>query len=611
MPGIDLPAGTTVSYADYEFPVSLEPVKCDMDPVKDSAGRVVTAMRYRFTLSAIIYPLGVEASAVTQMANLRTQLSKPACRLEVSGTGFGNLIVNDRAENVWDAAWGPWPQVVALTQVGDDMAWKLVWTVVTLIPEDCPEKTRPGQKRAMEWCYDLTWNVNEKGLTTRTMVGHVVIPLTRPFPTSRKIPDSADSLREAVARINIPFGFRRTPGVFKLSEDRRRLDFTITDVQRENAFCPPAGVIDVQARHDFSNAGQYNFFKNVNTLTASYTVAQDAPKSVAWDHFVALYLSRRAVAINDGATVIPLTLTGGEAIYDQTSTFTLRYAVFYPVGDNNAKKQRFIERLPFFQGLWKFPPQSDFIRWAESLYGGAWHPRGYARMAFANEDDSLRTVCDDGPLPKLDPKVKDDSVPVKISDPDGGRRRPGGGGGGGPPGGRLIPVEVPPKNRSHLQYDVRLRVIPKEENTRLKLLPPDGEPVKYRPKPRNVNEDGGYEPEYVPPKSKPHVIQQRAEPSYLAVFEGEVVRVGHTIPIPALTEIAGVKVHPWDEDGQDYANMEVIGNLLVPVYVAAWRQTYLLETTPAGKVLPPDAPLEGRAPGGDRLEGFVVSASGS
>jgi hypothetical protein len=636
MPGLSVPAGVTVRYgteADgYTFPVSLEPVQITETMVYDKAERVVAGVRFNVRLSCLVYPLGLEASAITQMVALRAALSKPAHELTVTGTGFGTLVVNRQGGQVWDMAWGPRPKVVITRQVGDHLCWKIDWECETLIPEDCPEVTRPGRKRPFEWNYQVRWSIDEKGLTRRVVSGHVRIPLTRLTPEARTVPDSADALREAVATLDVPVGFRRTPGEFTLSEDRRTLNFSVTDSQLQSGRAPPPGVVDVQARHEVSNGGQYQFFRHVNTLTANYTVAQSHPKSVAWQHFVDLVRLRRLAAKEAGMVIIPLTLSLSESIYTTESSFTIRYATIPRegvIGDKEASEQ-FIARLPFSLGMWQFPANSDWGNWRDSMQDGAFHPRGFARMAFDPKDDRLVNLC--VPDRRMGGRLNSDVEPPpgRRFDIDnegkggGGDRelRTGGGGGDatrvlrtGGVGGAALKGKAqafgdpPPPQHSYLEYLLKLKILPTVETAALKLLGGVGEAVRRRVKDVDSADVGGWVANYLQPRRIPHVVQHRAEPTFRAVFTGQVIRAGYNVAIPELTEISGVKAIPIPS-ADDFAGSEILGNLLTPLCVAAWRKTYLLETTPTRPVLPPDNPVSGRFKGGDLLKGFEVLFGG-
>lgn len=635
MPGVANPSGLTVRYgteaAGFTFPVSIEPVKITNTPVYDSAERAVVGIKYTVNIVCVVYPLGDATNITLQMGALRRLLSKPACELHVVGTGFGSLLVNRQGGNLFDMQWGPKPRVIECTQLGDNKAWRIAWQCETIVPEECVGVTRPGSGRVFEWCYTIRWDVDDKGLTRRTVTGHVRIPLTRRRPDDVTVPGSADELRDEVKRMTLIPGFRRIQGPSTLSEDRRTLDYTVTDQQLENAYAPPPGIVLVNARHDFATASM-NWFKHTCSLSATYTASRDVPKSVAWEHFLQLYQARRVATVGDFARrnarhkIIPLTLSGGESLYDQTSTFTVRYAVFAPrdftdqlaqetgrtVNQFNLQRQGYVATIPFQLGFWTAPPQSDWLPWAQSMTPGVWHPRGHAKLAFDPRDDTLATICQPVGTPlggRINNRGGDDKKSNNNGGDPNGRRRPGRSPlprGGGP----LPDSDLPPED-SWLEYRLRVRIIQNDETVPLKLLPGGGavDDAVPRRRTQSIDDVGGFTADYSPSSSPPNVIQHRAQPTFLAVMEGFAVRAGYSIDAPSVLDVGGVKAIPYNADGDDFFVVETSANLLTPVAAASFRQTYLLESTPTQAVKAPDNPFYGKQGGsqGDGLTGYTLA----
>lgn len=594
MPGVANPSGLTLSYNGYTFPVSVQPPDISIRPVPDQAGRAVIYCEYTINLTATIYPDTGEPSASLQMQNLRERLSAPACELRIEGSGFSDLIVNEQGGNVWDAKYGPWPKVTACKQVGDNQAWQIAWTCVACVPEECPENTRPKLGRVLEWNYRISWAIDEHGLTRRTVSGHVSVPATRLSPRSLTIPDNGDRLREAVAQITIPVGFRRIPGTFDLSEDKRTLTFTVIDQQLESPWAPPPGVIIVRGTHSFNSASTHNFWKYVHTISADYTMARDEPKTKAWQHFRDLYIQRVKWAIqNRTQAFIPLSIQARESLWSEGMSFTLSYLITAGDGKDAPKA---LDDIMIGSGFWLAPPESGWRDWAVSLNKLATTPRGFAQMRFYNEDDSILNVCvqpDPEDTSGSNPKVRElkGTPPPKI-----------------PPGrGTNEPQQrfgtPPPKAKSWISYETRVRVIQKDEVARLKVLP--NKDVRYRPRKIDIDSTIAHLPDYDAPADPPHVFQFRAEPSYEVEFEGKAIRAGYSIDRPRLTDVGGAKAYPINGEG-DYFEQEIMANFLTPIAMAHWKQTYALETTPRKGIGPPDNPTLPTIPGvDDGLIGFT------
>lgn len=605
MPGVSNPSGLIVRYGtppdQFNFPVTIEPVRVSMAPVYDQAERVVVGTKYTISLRTVIYPLLGDTSAAEQMTRLKAQLTKPAGELYVVGTGFGttNLIVNRQGSNVWDMAWGPKPRLLECTQIGNDLAWQIAWQCETVVPE-CPTEQGRNPARPFEWNYTVAWDVDQKGLTKRTVSGHVKIPLTRLTPASTAVPDSADSLREQVKNLSVPRGFRRTPGRAELSADRRTLTFSLTDEQLESPYSPPPGIVLVSARHDVNNTQQFNFLRNLNTISANYTASLDTPRSIAWEHFTGLLFQRRRHAKDRGCEVMLLTLRGSDSIYETTNSFAATYIAMRKAEPGNEKivTKHQVERYPFVHGFWTAPPMSEWKPWHDSLVNGAWESRGHAKMAYDVSDDKLLTVCQP-PGQVLSVLNGDVFHRLRLSDSPGEVAR------------RRIEVkaeedEIPDGSASWLSYDATVTVRQLDEVVPMKLLPTAAKEIQYASKTSNVNSSEGYRPVYKDAGVVPHVVQIRAQPTYLVVLEGRAVRVRHSIEPPTILSAGGQKAYQYDRDGDDYFSQQIVAGLLTPVVAASWKQTYLVEATPKRAIRPADHPIYGRLEGDDGLVGFVV-----
>lgn len=609
MPGVANPAGMVVSYDAYEFPVSIGPPQISIQQVYDSAGRVVVACRYTVSLEAVIYPAGNDANASLHMADLRVKLSAPAKELRVEGTGFSDLVVNEQGGRVWDCEWGPKPEVISCEQVGDDQAWRISWRCVAVVPEECPEETKPGLKRTYEWCYSIRWSIDERGLTTRTVQGHVMVPLTRLDPDSVLAPpDSADRLREAVKNIACPEGFRRIPGDATLSEDRRRLDFVVTDRQFDSPYAPPPGVILCSGRHEMGNSQSLNWMKFQHSITASYTVGRNVRKSDTLRHFLEMVFARWAHARRaKKALILPLTFSANEALWSQETSYGLAYATIHQDAALNDVRLRQDAMLTAISGggLWVAPVKTTWDDWHASLKGDALESRGYAKLKWSTRDDKLVNVCvlepppDDGLRP-LRPEGKLRNAPPEPPPPKDILQVFA----LSPPEARFGPdPNLKPEN-SFLSYDLSLAIKPIDDVARFKLLHDEDAEALYKPRERSLHEPGPHPEDYAQGKSPPHAFQFRAQPSFEAVLTGSAVRANYHVGRPTVISVGGRKAYPI-RTRADYFEQRVLGNLLTPLVLARWRLTYALDGVPA-PVAAPDHPVHGNVEGRPSLTGFTA-----
>src|SRR5262249_13268786 len=143
-----------------------------------------------------------------------------------------------------------------------DVTWKIAFCL------DACSGQISGRK-ILEWCYKVDFVIDQSGYTRRTCAGHVVIPMTRRAPNDGPLVDPAERLREQITP-QLAIGFRRVSQTFPLSEDKRRLDFTIVDEQMPPNV-PPPNVVIAEASHSVDNEFR-TFVRSMQTIRASYEV---------------------------------------------------------------------------------------------------------------------------------------------------------------------------------------------------------------------------------------------------------------------------------------------------------------------------------------------------
>lgn len=595
-----LPALGELSYNGFDFTAYTETVGVRVKPVYGGDGRVVVHNEYAFTFRTVI----ADATDTSDRVDAaRRALTKPGGEFTFTDRGFGDLEVN--VGNVRDVAWGPKPRELAFRHLGADRACELTWTLEVAVP-DC-DRARYEFAPA-EFVWTLTWDVDRSGYTTRTYKGYVRIPLTRDGADGRAVNGSADEYREQIYPKPLD-GFRRTPGVFELSADRTRLDFTVTDEEMPPNV-PPPEMIDVQADYSLSTQGAA-FTMWFASLNATYELAKGADRSKPWGHFLTLWkhyadLSMRQSGLADrrsgAAGAIPVSFTVREpTLYGRTT------AAFSAVW-------RFTSNLTLVlnqSGLWRPVPDSDWRRWAGSL-AGVLGPRGAADLEFDAGEDRLIDLCDRGrPVPPAD-------------SPAGAELR------GGQTLGAVFPR--PPAGHSWLEYQcwvevetemgtVATRAVPEAELRELRtggpqardILKPggalpaagggggglsqffgrggrlDNQTAAPAPRPTGTLVPG---PVKDPP---PAEVQRRVAPLAVVYLCGHALRAGHPIPMPALTLLNGVRPAPANrlDRGEGFFGPAVVGNCGVPIYGARWRLRYVLPEVPAGGIPTPPNPLLG------------------
>lgn len=598
--------------------------KVECKPVKDSAGRALVARDYLIDVEGRIGAAPGETTDAT-LTNMRQLLEMPAGALVYEDKGFGSLSVNVPGGNLWDAAYGPWPEVLAWDPVGNDQSCLVRWRCTTRVP--CEED--PSAKGIIEYCYSTSWDTDHNGYTKRIIQGHLTIQATRRSVTDRNIPDNADAYLDRVVP-DLPVGFRRKQHR-DLSEDKRTIKFQFEDEEMSSPL--PEGVSEAVVHHKVAwRLPAPGEIPIKTTLSGSITVPARVDAITTWDRIILIMRSRwpvggapggkgagavaargiaggvaGAIAAIEGVkaekgkakgyTFLLTSLEVDESLFDPGSSFS---ATAWIIGAKSPAE------LLNSSGLWdpikdEKGRSIDFVRWRQSMFapkgaGKPYAPRGMAGMAFDNGDDAIVDLCGrENP-----PRLLAGRLPPQQRKLTAGRA----------PAGRK---ELDPK-ATWISYRLRLRLL---ENDRIAEHVPlkSGDNVKPEPisqgvasedykdspglKPPQPNEIGGYISKPGPGIEKPKgqsagvyggsasKVQRVSAPRYRIRLEGYAVRIGYPIPTPRLKTVGGVDV---TQRRQNVAQ-ELVSNIAgVPMYAASWIVDYVLPQVKKLELPMPDNP---------------------
>ena len=169
-------------------------VSVSCEPVRDEAEFTVLYQKYTITVQSVIARTGVTANGAgtdPDLETIRAALSEDGRELIFRQKGFGqDLIVNGQGP-IKDLCMGPKPQVLEWKPIGDYNACEITWSVTTCVPE-CNDRD-PRRTGVMAFNYEVTWEINESGDTTRTIAGYLKIVQVR--LSNKKLLDSADDYR--------------------------------------------------------------------------------------------------------------------------------------------------------------------------------------------------------------------------------------------------------------------------------------------------------------------------------------------------------------------------------------------------------------------------------
>lgn len=546
----------TVEYNGYAFDGTAH-LTMNVDAVQDEAQRTIVYHRHVLHVSAIIQN---DSGTDSDMLSLRRLLGEQGRFLRFINRGFGNdLIVNAAGGGgLRDVKFGPKPKVVKWEPIAHIRAHEVEWEVEVCVPICDNGTTRTSGIMALN--YDVSFDIDERGFTTRTITGYIEIAMTR---FGRAIPDIADANTYLDAYNTTPLsGFHRTQSRH-LSLDKSRLDFSVTDREIDSPNAYPAGVVAINCRH---RAGwRLDSGLPRNRITCEIEMAADRPQEHALLIFAAIYNQRLAVA--KAATAAATSTSGGttsatgaviidefeieEEIFSNRSSFSLAYRI-------PASLKEFI----FKAGIWVDLP-TNWPAWDLSMVK-VHSQRGWAELGVLATDDSIVDLCQvgqQGYQPRQNQIVKQAKsplAPLKNERPD-------------------------PKN-SWIAYGHSTTVIRDDLTTRQRILQPTiADTTQYQP-----NDFAGLV--YPAKTGKDDIIQEGGQNSYYVMVTGHATRAGWEIPRPRYEKFGTSDAPATEVDG--VFSMRLAGNAFgLPIYQAVWRLMYAIPFSP-NRVDPLPNPLE-------------------
>lgn len=421
-----------VSYNGFTFPTESH-ISVVATDVYDQAGRTIVYVKYKITVDSTITPtapVGTRGNENVLLPRLRLRLAAAGEQLVVRGTGFGDLSVGSRRTGpLTDVAWGPKPEVVTWEPLGV-MTAHVVWTCEVHVMDCDPRPAlSSSSRRLLAHNFTVSHSIDEQGYTSRTITGYLEIPMTRPNGGGRNLTDNADLYwRDSFTVPPVPVFCRRTQNQSNLSEDKRRVNFSVTD-QELPANIMPEGVIECRATHSTATQDRA-FIKQNSTLRASYTLRKDMNKAYAMSLFIQLLRARLIAQQAAGIQAfIPMSFTAEDSdLYGrQAANFSFSYMYTVPLllGGREVNPYQTLAQIPKASGLWSLPPgagynpfagverrggagvpvpfgvdrrqaiesQGSWQAWARSM-SSEWSSRGHLGLRQTAKDDMIVDLCD-------------------------------------------------------------------------------------------------------------------------------------------------------------------------------------------------------------------------
>lgn len=583
-----------VHYNGFDFPAPLS-LKVRCQPNYDRAEATVKHRSYAVSVEVIlvaedfvqgeytVLSLSPGDAIDTAMTILRKRLTEPGKTLKLKNQGLGADLTIDYSNAV---ARGPKPRVLVFEPIGSNLSCRIVWECEFTVIE-CASGIITSPYPLGEFVYSVDFGINQEGMTTVTLAGRIEVNVKRQGEVAnayRMIDKTADDNREMI-NFGQPSNAQRTRS-YRLSEDKRFLDFVITDTEipSDNPFFP--GCVRMDMRQRTGNVGSYGPHgkRFTTTLSGTIEVAPGYPRALAWAAFVWVVKKRLKAPVvasgGGGRGVRSRSYSeggGNPGSYPETpvNKGKLLLRAFDMEEEIFGRSMRFSLTFEFSInkphelltacGFWEpIGASSDWNRWKASMMfptNRAPHsPRGAAQRGVIAGRERVVDFC----LGLSSAVPSYSRAPVrplltyaqKIFSP-------------------------PDKNDAWLQYDVRVHIQTQDGGTVVSrrvgaTAGSRGSTIEYMP----GGSSGKVENTGASPSDDSVEIQQRADPVYHLVLVGVARRVASPIEIGDLAFMDTIDGQPAEQYllDMDLGTNEVVETRgdLYTVFKRKWSMTFVM-----------------------------------
>ncbi len=563
-----------LSYNGFLFPGAIK-ASVRGAPVEDITGRVAKYVRYTIRVETMLFPgvdtgnLDIFPETMTTadgqgdglfgVEAVRRALMEYGKTLVFSGKGFGNDFKLNTA--IQDVAFGPKPTTLVWEPVGGSKSVRIIWEVTATVAE-CPGIQRVQGKIA-QFGYDVAWEIDDEGLTTRTISGEFEVLRPRVGNTFEGL--IADEYRERL-EFPIPERFRRVGQTYQMNSAGNMFQFRIVDREYAVRYTEvmPKGIVEADVRHSVSNITPMSFEVFMCELSGSFRMGSTLPKALGYLAFATILKAKRKplpLKHKGKATLIWVSLRLEEDLFTNTVSFSARWRMHANIAF----------MVPGANYLRRIDHQYTWRGHKESL-SREWSPRGRARLR-ARPPASVVSPCGSQSMSGefLIDLGRDSETDESLV--------------------RIFRQECPAPEDSWLHYQPSVALV--EDFRKRAMYPTGGIELNYDDvpglTPGSVSQGSGFEdsPGFEGESPFRARIHQGGQAQARALFAGAAMRLGHPIPRIHLKKYGGAKaIEPLGTGIWSQRIVKTIDNC--PVYLATWRTEYMLDKFPDGELIETD-----------------------
>jgi len=449
--------------------------------------------------------------------------------------------------------------VLALEPIGANLTWRLQWTVAVEILQCGSERGEPG--RLIEYVYGYDWDIDEEGYFTRTIGGYLEIAASSNGSGTTLDQKSADVIGAKYVRFPALDSFTRVQQ-FSLSEDHKRLSFTITDTENNSPHPYSKGIIKPQVEFSISSTDTMGFLTWEASLSGTIRYAKGYDWETAWNAFVLILNSRRQRSISASYYLITKRISIRESIFDRSISFSVSWELI-KLPDNTGQQNINLKILEAsnFGNIPGDTPAPTWAQWAQS-HRQIRDPTLVAK-AFQNSiNDKIVNQCN--------------SVPPQGSMEEPGKFRT-----------PFTSIGVNGKKCPPKRYSIppgkcqlTVEVFRTDDAIVLKRLAGSSEAKRLAEEQKVINANGIQISGVT--QDNPNEAHYRAPPNYFIVLKLNAFRYGYELPLPEILDLGGSKPIPL----QKLARQKVRGaDGPCPVYHATHIVTYQLRQAYTDEVI--------------------------